>query len=69
MRQDFFYSTCERCGDQAGRWSRKAQSSGRVLCGRCWQALTFDECGHKQDDMVTPETLERRHTDISTSGG
>ena len=55
---DRFYSTCQRCGAQAGKFAHLIAASQRLICGRCWAQLKFDDHGHKIDDLATPETLE-----------
>ena len=52
---DRYYSTCARCGDQAGRFAHVMAATGRTLCGRCWRDLKFDSSGRKVDDLVTPD--------------
>ena len=59
---DRFYQPCQRCGDLAGRYAHVIAATSRLICGRCWRDLKFDESGRKVDDMATPASLALEHS-------
>jgi len=59
---DRYYQPCARCGDLAGRYAHMIAASNRLICGRCWAQLKFDDHGHKIDDLATPASLELEHS-------
>ncbi len=72
MPVQWFYEPCQRCGNpQAGERARRLHSSGRLVCGTCYDTeLPLDERFRVVDDLVVrtwAETQALRRTDISTS--